>query len=614
MGARRASWGAAGLGAVLAAGLGPGLAPSPATAAAAHGVAIFDDLKYGPGFQHFDYVNPDAPKGGTLRLHHVETFDTLNPFTLLGVPAQGTTMPFDSLMEAAGDEPGSAYGLVADTVDVAADRTFALFGLRAEARFHDGSALTARDVCFTLDTFKAHGNPQLRTAYRDVTCTVEAATRVRFDFAGEQRRDLPFQVATMPILSQADWAGRDFTLTTMQAPLGSGPYRVARVDPGRAIVFARVEDYWARDLPVNRGRWNFDRIQYDYYRDRDVAFQAFKSGAYDLREEYTARIWATGYDFPAVADGRVQRAVLPDGRPSGVQALFLNLRRERFQDPRVRHALELAFDFEWLNRSVFHGAYSRTSSIFENSTYAAKAPPGPAELALLEPFRDQLPPEVFTTAYAANVTDGSGTARDAMRQARALLQEAGWTIRDGKLVNAAGEAFTLELLNWEASFEPVFAPYIQNLRRLGIDARIRLVDVVAYQERMRNFDFDALTSRFAMPLTPGIEQRDFWSSASAAEVGSYNLAGIASPAIDALVEKVVTATSRPDLVVAATALDRAVMWSRALIPQWYKGTYTVAWWNRFGRPETVPQNTNGILDTWWVDPTKAATPDPGAAP
>ena len=596
----------AGLAALAAAALAAA-APSAAAARTAHGVSAFGDLKYPPGFAHFDYVNPDAPKGGTLRLWGLDSFETLNPFTLKGRKEEWNGLVFDTLMARAEDEPDALYGLVAESIDLPDDRSWAAFRLRRGARFHDGSPVTAADVVFTFRALVAEGHPQFAVLFRDVAgAEALADDHVKFVFEPGFHRDLPVLLAGLPVLSKAYYANRSFAKTTFEAPLSSGPYRVAEVDPGRAVTYERVADYWGHDLPVNRGRYNFDRVRIDYYRDRDVAFEAIFADGYDLREEFTSRSWATQYDKPPVRDGRMVRLTLRDETPSGVQAFFFNLRRDRFADRRVRRALDLAFDFEWTNRNLFYGLYERTNSMFENSPLAARGPPSAAELALLEPLRGKVPEEAFSRPYAASVTDGSGRIRRQLRQAARLLGEAGWTVRGGRLADASGRPFTIEFLLQEASFVRIVNPYIRNLERLGISASIRVVDAANYKVRTDERDFDAVVRRYVKRLTPGIELRSYYGSAAARVPGSFNVGGIADAAVDALIEKAVAARSRGALTAAVRALDRVLMWNNYTVPQWYKGAHHLAFWDRFGRPAVKPRFARGVVDTWWYDPAKAA--------
>ncbi len=585
------------------------------TVKVSHGVSVFGDLKYGAEFAHFDYVNPDAPKGGTLRLWGLDTFETLNPFILKGRKEAWNALLFDTLMARAFDEPDALYGLVAEAVELPEAGGWVAFRLRPEARFHDGTPVTADDVAFTYRTLVEKGHPQFRILFRDVA-GVEVVDRhkVRFAFKPGRHRDLPVQLAALPVLSKAYYATVAFDRTTFTPPLSSGPYRVARAEPGRSVTYERVTGYWARDLPVNRGRYNFDRIKVDYYRDRDIAFEAIFAGQYDFREEFTSRSWVTQYDKPPVRKRLMVRETLPDETPSGVQAFFFNLRRDKFKDRRVRRALDLAFDFEWTNKNLFFGLYERTNSMFENSPLAAHAPPSEAEIALLEPFRGKIPEEVFARPYRASVTDGSGKIRRELRKAAGLLREAGYRVGDGVLRDPSGAPMTIEFLLLEASFARIVSPYIANLRRLGIEATIRIADAANFKYRTDTHDFDVVIQRFVQPLTPGLEQRNFFGSASAGVPGSFNVGGIDDPAVDALIEKVIGARSRPELTTAVHALDRVLMWNNYTVPQWFKGVHHIAYWNKFDRPATKPRFARGVVDTWWYSPEKAAMIAAGKAP
>ena len=596
---------------VVAAVLG-GALPALAQSTTSHGLSIFGELKYGPDFRHFDYVDPDAPKGGAVRLGHAGSFDNLNPLIVKGTDLRGMggsamPLPVESLMVSAQDEPDSMYGLVAEAIELAEDRSWVEFTLRSEARWHDGSPITADDVVFSFETLVAEGEPGYRLAYRDVArVEAPASDRVRFIFAAGATRDLPNLVAGMPILSKAYYTANPFNETTLDPPLGSGPYRFGRVDQGRVLVYQRVKDYWARDLPVNRGRYNFDTIRFDFYRDRTIEFEAFKAGEYDFREEFTSKTWATGYDSPAVRDGLIRRETLPDESPSGTQAFFLNTRLAKFADRRVREALGYAFDFEWTNENLFFGLYDRTTSMFENSDLRARGPISEPERALLEPFRAELPAEVFGEAYAPPVSDGSGNIRDGLMRARALLDQAGWTVAEGRLVDASGAPMTIEFMIDTPLFERIIAPYVANLKRLGIDASIRIVDSAQFMSRVQTYDYDVMISRFTMRRTPGVEHRNFWGSAAADSPGGNNLAGVREPAVDALIERLGTARSRAELKSIVGALDRVLTWNHYTVPQWFKASHFVAYWDKFGRPETKPRFALGFLDTWWVDPAREA--------
>jgi microcin C transport system substrate-binding protein len=576
--------------------------------AARHGIAMHGDLKYGPEFQHFDYVSPDAPVGGEMKLSATGTFDSLNPFIIKGVPATGVGLLFESLMTSSADEPFSEYGLLAESIEVPEDRSWVAFTLHPEARFHDGSPVTVEDVIFSFETLKEKGVPFYRAYYANVAEVEQVGERkVRFTFDGGTNRELPLILGQLPILSKAYYTEHEFDRTSLEPPVGSGPYRVKSVDPGRSITFERDPDYWGWDLPVNRGRHNFETIRYDYYRDPTVAVEAFKAGQYDLRVENISKVWATAYDIPAVRDGSIVKEEIENNLPRGMQGYVFNARRPLFEDPKVREALSYAFDFEWTNRNLFYDMYVRTQSYFANSEMASTGLPSEAELELLEPFRNQLPEEVFTKEYRAPTTDGTENGlRKNLRQALVLLREAGWIIKDGRLVNQeTGRPFEFEILEDEPTWERITLPFIKNLERLGIKARLRIVDASQYQQRVQNFDFDMAVMVWGQSPSPGNEQRDFWSSAAADALGSSNLAGIKDPVIDALVERLIAAPTREDLVTAARALDRVLLWGHYVIPHWHSTKWNIVYWNKFGRPEAPPLYGLSIVDTWWEDQDKA---------
>ncbi len=583
----------------------------------AHGMSAFGDLKYPADFHHFDYVNPDAPKGGLFSLipssraynQSYQTFSSFNAYILKGEGAQGMDMTFAPLMVRANDEPDAMYGLAAKSVQISPDKLTYRFTMRPEARFHDGSKLTAHDAAFSLTTLKEKGHPLIVVQLRDMA-KAEALddTTLVVTFAQKRARDVPLYVAGLPIFSKAYYSERPFDESTLDIPLGSGPYKVGKFEANRYIEFTRVKDWWAADLPVNRGSYNFDVVRYEFYRDRDVAFEGFTGKNYLYREEFTARVWATRYDFPAVKDGRVKRELLPDETPSGAQGWFINTRREQFKDPRVREALIDAFDFEWTNKTIMYGAYARTHSPFQNSDMMVSGPPSPEELALLEPFRGQVPDEVFGAPFVPPVSDGSGQDRALLRKASQLLTDAGFVIKDGKRVLPSGEVFKIEFLADEPSLQPHHAPYIKNLGTLGIEASFRLVDAVQYRARVEDFDFDMTIERFSMSATPGDSMRAFFSSQSAATKGSYNLAGIASPAIDALVAKILGAENRADLTIACRAFDRVFRAGRYWVPQWYRTNHPIAYWDQFAHPEKPPRYSGGVgaPENWWYDAAEAA--------
>lgn len=601
-------------GAAVASAL-PSLAAAQQTDAERHGLSAFGDLKYPADFKHLDYVNPDAPKGGQFSQigpvrqfnQGLLTFTTLNSYILRGDAAQGMELTFATLMARADDEPDAMYGFAAHSVRVSADGLVYRFAMRDEARFHDGTRLTAQDAAFSLKLLKEKGHPIITQLLRDLA-GVEADddSTLTLRFAEKRARDVPLFAASLPIFSKAYYTAKSFDETTLDIPLGSGAYKVGRFEPGRYIEFDRVKGWWGETLPIMRGQYNFDTVRFEYYRDRDVAFEGFTGKSYLFREEFTSRIWATRYDFPAIKDGRVKREILPDDTPSGAQGWFINTRREKFRNPKLREALICAFDFEWTNKTIMYGSYERTHSVFQNSDLMAKGPPSPAEVALLEPFRGKVPEEVFGEPFVPPVSDGSGRDRALLRRAGQLLNEAGYPVKNGKRVGPNGEKLTIEFLLEEPSFQPHHMPYIKNLGVLGIDASLRLIDSAQMQNRRNDFDYDLVIQRFSFSATPGDSLRTFFSSQAAAIKGSQNLAGIADPAIDSLIEQVIGAKDRTQLTTACRALDRIIRAGRYWIPHWYKGTHWLAYWDIYDRPPQKPRYARGVLETWWFDPAKAA--------
>jgi microcin C transport system substrate-binding protein len=610
----RRSLGVAGLALIAAARSRRGVAAGADSET--HGLSAFGDLKYPADFAHFDYVDPHAPKGGTFsqigpNRHYNQsflTFNSLNSYVLKGDGAQGMELTFATLMARAADEPDALYGLAARAVRISADRRTYRFLLRAEAKFHDGAPLRAQDAAFSLTTLKQHGHPLIHQRLLELeSAEAEDDRTLLVRFTDKHARDVPLFVGELPIFARAFYAERSFADSSLEVPLGSGPYRVGQFEPGRYIEFVRVTDWWGADLPVSRGQHNFDVVRFEYYRDRDVAFEGFTARNYLFREEFTSRIWATRYDFPAAQANRVKRETLPDDTPSGAQGWFINTRRDKFRDPRLREALIYAFDFEWTNKTIMYGAYERTVSVFQNSDMMAVEAPSPEELALLAPFRNQLPAEVFAKPFLPPVSDGSGQDRVLLRKASRLLEAAGYMVKDGKRVDANATPITVEFLIDEPAFEPHHMPYIKNLAILGITATLRSVDPVQYQRRRDAFDFDITVERFGFSTTPGDELRAYFGSSSAAIEGSNNLAGIADPVVDALIEAVIAADSRPALVNACRALDRVIRAGRYWIPHWFKPSFWIAYWDVFARPATKPRYARGIPETWWYDQAKAAT-------
>ena len=572
-----------------------------------HGISLYGDLKYGPDFHHFDYVNPDAPKGGTLVQSSIVAFDTLNPFTLKGNAAAGLGLIYDSLMVASADEPYAMYGLIAHSIEVPADRSYAIFHLDPRARFQDGSDITAEDVVFSYEVLVEKGSP----VYRQYFSQIEGAEvidelTVKFTFKPGNNRETPMTVAGISIMPKKFWEGKDFAKTTFEIPVGSGAYKVASIEAGRRITYERVKDYWAADLPVNRGQNNFNTIRYDTYLDMEVQRQAFLAGEYMIRSEHSSRDWNTAYNTPAVQRGDIQKEFMPDHLPTGMQAYVLNARNPLFADKRVRRALQYGLDFQWLNRAMFYGAYHRTDSFFANSELAATGIPTGAELALLEPYRDQLPERLFTEPYKLPNFDAPNGRREALRESMTLLNEAGWEVRDKVLVNKeTGQPFRFELIIRQPGLEKIALVVKSRLKQLGVEMDIRLIDTGQWVNRIQAFDFEVTTHWWTQSLTPGNEQRVFWSSEAADQPGSRNFAGIKDPVVDAMIENVASADSWEELVAATRALDRVLLWGNYVIPQWYLGGDRMVWWNIFGRPDTVPLKGMSIM-RWWIDPEKAA--------
>lgn len=571
-------------------------------------VALQGDLKYGPDFTHFGYTNPDAPKGGAIRLSATGSYDTLNPYTLEGVSASGTGLTYDALMVQSNDEAFSMYGLLAETIRFPENSAWVEFDLRPEAQWHDGEPVTAEDVVFTFNTLVNEGNPFYASYYASVSSVEAKGERtVRFTFEGETNRELPLIVGQLPVLPQHYWEGKDFASTTLEPPLGSGPYRIGEFDAGRSITYERVPDYWGADLPVRAGMNNFGTIRYDYYRDDTVALEALKAYDYDFRTENSSSVWATGYDVPAVQQGQLVQELISNERPTGMQAFWFNTRRDKFTDPKVREALGYAFDFEWSNKNLFYDQYTRTNSFFSNSELASSGLPEGQELELLEPYRDQLPAEVFTEPFSLPTTDGSGNLRESLRTASQLLSEAGWEIQNGSLTNtASGEVMKLEVLLYSPSFERIVAPMVQNMERLGVEASYRTVEPAQFQELTQNFNYDLVFNIVSQSLSPGNEQRDFWNSQLADIQGGRNYAGVKNPVVDALIGKIINAPNRETLVAATHALDRVLLWNHYVIPNWYFPATRVAYWDKFGKPEVSAKYSVASPDTWWLDEAKLA--------
>tara|TARA_Y100001934_G_scaffold278243_1_gene378990 strand:+ start:1458 stop:3275 length:1818 start_codon:yes stop_codon:yes gene_type:complete len=576
-----------------------------------HGYSLHGSLKYGPDFTHFDYTNPNAPKGGEIRLSSTGTFDSLNPFIMKGLKAPGIGLIYDTLMKSAADEVASEYGLLTQSIEVSNDQSWAIYTLNPQARWHDGEPITSEDVVFSFNVMMEEGHPYFRSYYASVEKVEQIDKyRVRFVFGEETNRELPFIVGQLTVLPKHYWKDREFGETSLELPLGSGPYRITAVEAGRFITYERVNDYWGKDLPVNKGRYNFDRINIDVYRDQTVTIEALKAGEFDYRSENISKEWATAYETKALKDGRMIKDTIPHEHPTGMQAFWFNTRRTKFADPAVRRALSYAFDFEWTNKNLFYDSYTRTQSYFSNSELASTSLPKGRELEILEPYRNRVPDEVFTTQYKVPKTDGTGNLRANLRTAKRMLEEAGWKVIDNVLRNEkTGEALKIEVLLAQASWERIVNPMISNMKILGIETAIRIVDSSQYQNRIQDYDYDMIVGTRGQSHSPGNEQRNYWTSASAEERGGSNLSGISDPVVDELVEKIITAPNRQELVAYTRALDRVLLWGHYVIPHWHTRSFRIIHWNKFGKPEKIAPYAGSyyfLPDTWWYDSEKAA--------
>jgi microcin C transport system substrate-binding protein len=578
-----------------------------------HAVSLVDAPKMPANFKHFDWVNPDAPKGGTLKIAEIGSFDNFNPFTIEGSAADGLGGIFDSLFTASPDEPSTAYGLIAECLRYPDDFSSATFKLRPEAKFQDGKPVRAEDVVFSLEALKS-SNPQTSLYYKNVVKAEKTGDHeVTFTFDVKGNRELPLIVSELNVLPEHYWKSsdangkpRDITKSTLEPPLGSGPYKVKSFEAGRTLIYARDPNYWAKDLPVNKGQWNFDEVKRDYYRDRVPAFEAFKSGMADVWVESSSNAWATQYEFPAVKAGHIKKEMLAHKRVAGMQSFTFNLRRKAFADARVRQALALVLDFEELNKKIFAGAYTRLNSYFDNSELRARGLPEGRELEILSEVKSEIPPDVFTTEFKVPVNAGPDDLRNHMRAAVKLLQDAGWTLKGGALTNAAGETLNAEFLLVQPDFERVVLPYIENLKKIGVNATLRTVDSSQYERRAKSFDFDIVVNSVGQSHSPGNEQRFFFGSSAADRQGSRNVGGIKNPAVDKLIEKIILSKDRADLVAATHALDRVLLWNFYVVPQWYLPADRIAVWDQFGRPAKLPsQFPVRHEQTWWIDKAKA---------
>ena len=581
--------------------------PASADVITAHGISTFGELKYGADFQHLDYVNPDAPKGGEISLWGFGSFDSMHPYSTKGRSGQYSSIFFESLLEGSSDEPDSVYGLVAESLEYPEDRSEVIFNMRPEARFSDGSPLTAADVVFSYEVLRDKGLPSFRAVIEKQIESAEALGphRVKFTFKdGVPTRDLPQTVGGLPIFSKAyyETSGADFEESTLTPAIGSGPYVLESIDVGQQIIYKRNPDYWGKDLPINKGRHNFDTIRIEYFADYNSAFEGFKAGTYTFRSEASSKIWATAYDFPAIEKGWAVKDTPPDGTLASGQSFLFNLRRERFQDIRVRKAIGMMFNFEWSNKTLFYGIYARMQSFWENSYLKASGTPQAGELAFLTPLADILPQGVLDSpAVTPPISSERQLDRKKLRAASALLDEAGWPVGDdGMRRNAAGDTLKLEFLNDSQSFDRVINPFVENLRKLGVDAVHTRVDNAQATERERNFDFDIVTGNFRTSLTSGAGLKQYFGSETA-DISIFNLAGYKSEAADRLIENVIAAEDRETLNDATRALDRVLRAEVFWVPQWFRNTHNIAYYDMYRYPDTLPPYALGVLDFWWFD-------------
>lgn len=579
-----------------------------------HGSSLQGDVKYPAGFKHFDYVNTQAPKGGRLRLSARGSFDTFNVVIPKGNLASGLALIYDTLMDRSLDEVAAEYGLIAEAVRHPEDYSWVEYRINPKARWHDGKPITAEDVAWSFGIL-TENNPQQKFYYRHVTSAkVIDGGIVRFEFSQKGNRELPQIVGQLQVLPKHYWEGtnadgkkRNVLASTLKPPLGSGPYRIKSFKAGRSVTLERAKDYWAKDLNVKVGADNFDELVFEYYRDTTAMLEAFKGDQFDYRSENSAKAWATGYTFPAVKDGRVKLEKIPDHATGVMQGFVVNLRRSKFADPRVRRALNLAFDFEALNRTIFFGQYKRIDSYFAGTELAATGLPQGRELEILETVRGEVPEEVFTTAYTNPVGGDTSATRKNLREAVKLLNAAGWEFKSGKLVNKeTGAPFEIEYLSADPNSERLVLPYQANLKRIGITTRIRIVDSSQFTNRVRAFDFDMITTGWGQSLSPGNEQLLYWGSEAADNNSSRNFAGIKNPAIDKLINRLIFSADRDDLMAATKALDRVLLWNHYVIPQFYLNVDRIAVWDRFGRPDPLPKYSSGFPTIWWWDEEKAA--------
>ena len=572
-----------------------------------HAIAMHGEPKYDQNFISVQYVSNNAEKGGNIVRSAIGTYDTFNPFTLKGTSAAGIGLLYESLTVGSSDEAFTEYGLLAKSIEWPDDRSWVTFTLRDEAKWHDGKKITSDDVVWTFNTLMEKGHPFYKYYYGDVSEVIKITeNKVKFEFSTNTNKELVLIVGQLPVLPKHYWENKNFEETTLDVPIGSGPYKVKSFDAGRSITYELDMDYWGFEnniVPIKVGKDNMGSIRYDYYKDRGVEREAFKSGEIDFFSENTSKEWATGYDIDAVTEGLIKKELIPHENPQGMQAFAFNTRKDIFADKRVRKALSFAFDFEWTNKNLFYGAYKRTDSFFENSELASSGLPSQAELAYLNPYIDQLPKEIFNEEYSNPKTDGSGFIRNELQEATKLLQDAGWKLRDGRLENSNGEPFEFEILLVSPAFERIVLPFIDNLEKLGINASLRTIDSSQYQKRIESFDFDMVVFTFSQSLSPGNEQRNFWSSGAADTNGSRNIIGIKNNVIDLLIENLINAKDREDLITISRALDRVLLWNYYVIPQWHISAYRVLYWDMFDQPKQKPKYSLGF-DTWWVNQNK----------
>ncbi|PID41405.1 MAG: hypothetical protein CSB48_14775 [Proteobacteria bacterium] len=561
--------------------------------------------RYNADFRHFDYVNPDAPKGGTVKLGTVGRgggYDSFNPFIVKGISAAGVDYIYDTLTQHASDEAFTEYGHVAQTIEMPEDRSQVTFHLNPKARFHDGHPVTAEDIEFSFNTLVEQGRPFYAAYYRDVDhIEIINDHSIKFVFKTDQNKELPLILGQLPVLPKHYWQDRDFSKTSLEPPLGSGPYKIRSFQAGRSVTYERVKDYWAKDLPTARGMYNFDEIIYEYYLDNTVALEAFKSGEFDFRQENTSRNWATAYVGDAFDNGTLIKEEIKHENPTGMQAFVFNTRKEVFSDPTVREALSYAFDFEWTNKNLFYGAYARTKSFFSNSELASSGLPSGEELEILKKYKSQLPAQIFTTPFTVPTTKGDGNVRNNLRKAIKLLRKAGWSIKNNKMTNKkTGKTLAFEVMLISKDFERIVQPFIQNLKKIGVDVTIRLVDASQYINRIRSFDFDSIVYTFGQSNSPGNEQMEYWHSSKADIPGSRNIIGIKSPVVDELIQLVINAKDREQLIQRTRALDRVLLQGHYVIPQWHNRSYRIAYKKELKRPKISPKYSLGF-DTWWLE-------------